>query len=127
MFWRTFILVILGLLNVVLFVRMVWGPTGLIEYRELKHQYAELEKQIAGLDTENLSLSREIRLLQSDSQYMEKVIRQRLHFVRDNEVLYLFGETAKTGREQKPWHWRQQAAASLVRMGKLFLSIFWML
>ena len=102
MFWRTFILVILGLLNVVLFVRMVWGPTGLIEYRELKHQYAELEKQIAGLDTENLSLSREIRLLQSDSQYMEKVIRQRLHFVRDNEVLYLFGETAKTGREQKP-------------------------
>lgn len=102
MFWRTFILVVLGLLNMVLFVRMVWGPTGLIEYRELKQQYAELEKQIAGLDTENLALSREIRLLQSDSQYMEKVIRQRLHFVRDNEVLYLFGETAKTGREQKP-------------------------
>jgi len=102
MFWRTFILVVLGLLNMVLFVRMVWGPTGLIEYRELKHQYAELEKQIAGLDTENLSLSREIRLLQSDNQYMEKVIRQRLHFVRDNEVLYLFGEATKTGREQKP-------------------------
>ena len=102
MFWRTFILVVLGLVNVVLFARMVWGPTGLIEYRELKHQYAELEKQIANLDAENLSLSREIRLLQSDSQYMEKVIRQRLHYVRDNEVLYLFGDMAKTGREQKP-------------------------
>lgn len=102
MFWRTFILVMLGVLNIVLFARMVWGPTGLVEYRELKQQYAELEKQIAGLDAENLSLSREIRLLQSDNQYVEKVIRQRLHFVRDNEVLYLFGETAKTGREQKP-------------------------
>lgn len=102
MFWRTFILVVLGLVNVVLFARMVWGPTGLIEYRELKHQHAELEKQIASLDAENLSLSREIRLLQSDSQYMEKVIRQRLHYVRDNEVLYLFGDVAKPGREQKP-------------------------
>ena len=102
MFWRTFILVVLGLVNVVLFARMVWGPTGLIEYRELKHQYAELEKQIASLDAENLSLSREIRLLQADSQYMEKVIRQRLHYVRDNEVLYLFGDVAKPGREQKP-------------------------
>ena len=36
MFWRTFILVVLGLVNVVFFARMVWGPTGLIEYRELK-------------------------------------------------------------------------------------------
>ena len=102
MFWRTFILVVLGLVNVVFFARMVWGPTGLIEYRELKHQYAELEKQIAGLDAENLSLSREIRLLQSDRQYMEKVIRQRLHYSRDNEVLYLFGDMSKTAGEQKP-------------------------
>ena len=35
MFWRVFILVALGLINVVLFSRMIWGPTGLMEYREL--------------------------------------------------------------------------------------------
>mgnify|MGYP003602047225 FL=1 len=99
MFWRSFILVILGLVNVVLFSRMVWGPTGLLEYRELKKQYSDLEKQIADLDAENMTLSREIRLLQSDNQYVEKVIRQRLHYVRDNEVLYLFDASVKPHRE----------------------------
>ena len=58
MFWRVFILVALGLINVVLFSRMVWGPTGLVEYRELKQQYAALQEQIAGLDAENLTLDR---------------------------------------------------------------------
>ncbi|WP_298032166.1 septum formation initiator family protein [uncultured Desulfovibrio sp.] len=80
-----------------LFTRMVWGPTGLVEYRELKQQYAALQEQITGLDAENLALSREIRLLQSDSQYVEKMIRQSLHYMRDNDVLYLFGNSAKTG------------------------------
>ncbi|MFT4300734.1 MAG: septum formation initiator family protein [Desulfovibrio sp.] len=100
MFWRSFILVVLGLVSVVLFSRMVWGPTGLLEYRELKKQYSDLEKQIADLDAENMALSREIRLLQSDNQYVEKVIRQRLHYVRDNEVLYLFDASVKPHREQ---------------------------
>ena len=99
MFWRSFILVVLGLISIVLFSRTVWGPTGLLEYRELKKQYADLEKQIADLDKENMALSREIRLLQSDNQYVEKVIRQRLHYVRDNEVLYLFDASVKPHRE----------------------------
>ncbi len=68
MFWRSFILVVLGLISIVLFSRTVWGPTGLLEYRELKKQYADLEKQIADLDKENMALSREIRLQQSDNQ-----------------------------------------------------------
>lgn len=97
MFWRVFILIALGLINVVLFSRMIWGPTGLVEYRELKGQYAELEKQLAHINTENLALSQEIRLLQSDNQYVEKMIRQRLHYVRDNEVLYLFGDSREAG------------------------------
>lgn len=97
MFWRVFILVVLALVNVVLFSRMVWGPTGLVEYHQLKRQHADLEKQIVALDAENLALSREIRLLQSDNQYVEKMIRQRLHYVRENEVLYLFRDTAEAG------------------------------
>lgn len=68
-----------------------------MEYRELKQQYAELEKQLADVNTENLALSQEIRLLQSDNQYVEKMIRQRLHYVRDNEVLYLFGDSRDAG------------------------------
>lgn len=100
MLGRTVILSLLGLVNIALFWRMVWGPTGLLEYRDLKKRYAELEQRIAALDAENLAISREIRLLQSDGAYVEKAIRQRLRYVRGNEVLYLFGEAAPQGREQ---------------------------
>ena len=81
---------------------MVWGPTGLLEYRELKRQYADMERRIADLDAGNMAISREIRLLQADNQYVEKVIRQRLHYVRDNEVLYLFDGADRPEQEPKP-------------------------
>ena len=97
MFWRVSILLILGIFNLALFSRMIWGPTGLVEYRDLKRQHAALLTEISTLDAENRALSKDIRLLQSDSQYVEKMIRQRLHYVRENEVLYLFGNSAKTG------------------------------
>lgn len=98
MFWRVFILVALGVLNVVLFYRMVWSPQGLIAYHSLKEQHRGLENRVAELDKTNLLLSREIRLLQADDKYVEKMIRQRLHYVRDNEVLYLFTDSQTAPR-----------------------------
>ena len=95
MFWRVSILLILGIFNLALFGRMIWGPTGLVEYRDLKQQHAALLAEINSLDAQNRALSKDIRLLQSDGQYVEKMIRQRLHYMRDNEVLYLFGSSAQ--------------------------------
>ena len=83
--WKVFILI-----NVVLASRLLWGPQSLVSYRELASQYAELLKERDGFDVVNAGLSREIRLLQSDEKYVEKMIRQRLNFVRSNEILYLF-------------------------------------
>lgn len=90
MFWRTFIILALGIANVVLFYRMIWSPNGILALKELKDRHAEMGARIAELDRRNVELSREIRLLQADDAYMEKMIRRRLHYVRDNEVLYLF-------------------------------------
>ena len=98
MFWRTFIILFLGIANVVLFYRMVWGTNGLMAFKDLKEQHSALETRIAELDKSNLHLSREIRLLQSDNAYVEKMIRQRLHYVRDNEVLYLFTDAQSPSR-----------------------------
>ncbi|MDR3319541.1 MAG: septum formation initiator family protein [Desulfovibrio sp.] len=95
MTWRVFILIALTLINIVLFGRMIWGVTGLLEYSELKNQHSILQKQQNDLDAKNLTLSREIRMLQSDNQYIEKMIHQHLHYVRENEVLYLFDDTVK--------------------------------
>ena len=87
---RVAILISLWTINLVLFFHMVWGEGGIIVYRDLKRTYSTLEQEIASIDSENLALSREIRLLQTDKQYVEKMIRERLHYVRENELLYLF-------------------------------------
>lgn len=61
-----------------------------MQYRDIKRQYQELQRKISDLDAENVSLSRQIRLLESDNKYYEKMIRQRLHYLRSNELLYIF-------------------------------------
>ena len=90
MYIRISILIILLLINIALFVRMVWGPTGLLEYYALKEKYQTLQNQIDDIDTSNVTLSNEIRLLQADNHYVEQVVRQHLHYIKNNELLYLF-------------------------------------
>lgn len=97
MFWKVTIIVALGVLNVALFGRMLWGPTGIMEYRALKQQHGSLKAEIARLDAENMILSRDIRLMQSDPLYVEKMVRQRLHYLRDNEIVYLFAPQTGNG------------------------------
>ena len=86
--WRVIVLVAVWGINLIIFCHMIWGSEGLIAYRELKQKYAAIE-------AENRSLSRDIRLLQTDERYVEKMIRQRLHYVHENEVLYLFGDSSE--------------------------------
>jgi cell division protein FtsB len=78
------------LLNLVLAYNLVWGKSGAIAYMDLRERRDVLENRIAAAGEENLALSREIRLLQSDAKYIEKTIRNRLNFVRGNEILYIF-------------------------------------
>ena len=98
MFWRVSIIIFFALVNVTLLYRMIWGPTGLIEYHNLKRQHSDLQRQIEELDARNLNLSQEIRLLQTDNQFLEKMIRQRLHYVYDNELIYLFDDANTNSR-----------------------------
>ncbi len=87
--------VLLGLvvvLNLFLLGRLLFSDQGLFAYFDLKSRYIELEERIDRLDKRNLELSREIRLLQSDKAYLEKMVRQQMHFVREDEILYMFPE-----------------------------------
>jgi cell division protein FtsB len=90
MFARRIVLVFSLLLNFVLAYNLVWGKSGAIAYMELRERCDTLESRIAAAGEQNLELSREIRLLQSDAKYIEKMIRNRLNFVRGNEILYIF-------------------------------------
>lgn len=89
---KWFFFVLLIVLNFSLVYRLLWGQQSFLAYHELATQYASIEQNIGQIDQENATISQEIRLLQTNDRYMEKMIRHRLNYVRDNEVLYLFDE-----------------------------------
>ena len=62
-----------------------------------QEKQSELSQELAALNEQRASLSREIRLLKTDPDYVEKVIRQRLNYVRKNEILYLFDKNRQEG------------------------------
>ena len=98
--WRFAILALALFLNATLAVRLMWGDQSVSEWRNLKGLQHALSAELAGLDKRRAEISLEIRLLQTDPAYMEKVIRQRLNYVRSDEILYLFDEA---GEENSPW------------------------
>ncbi len=95
------------LLNIVLVYNLIWGERGVIAYKDLRERCSLFEADIRRLGEDNLQLSKEIRLLQSDEKYLEKVIRNRLNFVRENEILYIFPEDAQTESPGAPSHERK--------------------
>lgn len=90
--WKSAILVLALLMNVTLACRLVWGDQSVSAWRDLKGRQAQLTAELQDLNTRRADLSREIRLLQTDDAYVEKMIRQRLNYVRKNEILYLFDD-----------------------------------
>ncbi len=90
MLWRRVVFGGSILLNLTLLYTLIWGAQGLIAYDALKAQYTAVKEQVAELDSRNIALSREIRLLQSDAGYIEKMIRNRMNFVKKDEILYVF-------------------------------------
>ena len=99
-FWRFTILALALFINLTLAVRLLWGDQSVGEWRELKQLQNSLVKQLSELDMRRAGLSQEIRLLQTDTAYVEKVIRQRLNYVRSDEILYLFDSEEE---EINPW------------------------
>lgn len=88
-FFKLGVLSIAILLNIILIVRLVWGAHSLISYRELILQHKSITQELQKYDDIIAGLSHEIQLLYSSPSYMEKMIRQHLSFVKDNEILYL--------------------------------------
>ena len=102
MFWKVFLITAIGVLNAALFYRMVWSPYGLLVYHQLRREHLQLEAQVRELDKQNLALSHEIRLLRSDDSYLEKMIRRRLHYVKDSEILYVFHDAPFSSKAGVP-------------------------
>ena len=90
--WKSAILILALLMNFTLGYRLFVGEQSVMAWRSMKGKQSDLVAELAVLDQHRASLSREIRLLKTDNEYVEKVIRQRLNYVRPNEILYIFDE-----------------------------------
>ncbi len=93
---RVVIFIVFIILNTALAYQTVWGNRGLLEHELIVARVKEAKEKCARIDKENMALSREIRLLKSDRPYIEKMIREKLRYLHDNEILYLFGDDDDT-------------------------------
>lgn len=85
---------ILSLYGVVLAALIVWAGAVFFEtraeYTQLKQTEAEIRRRLADARARLAEQEKILERLKSDPDYVEKVIRKRLHYVKPGEVIYWF-------------------------------------
>ncbi len=78
-----------GVVGLVLFIiAAVFGGHGLMHLQRMRNEQRELEQLAFNLQQQNEQLRQQIRRLQSDDAYIEKLARERLGLVKHDEVIY---------------------------------------
>jgi cell division protein FtsB len=88
MYFR-FILVLLLAVNILLAWAILGGERGIHAYRQQQQILKEVESRLSQVREDNIELSRKVRLLKTNKAYQEHMIRTRLHYVQNNEVIYI--------------------------------------
>lgn len=78
-----------GLLTVWFFLHVMFGPNGMVVYRQKRAEYQDLKKQIEQLQEENDHYTEQIKALQTNPKTVEKEAREQLHYARPGEVVYV--------------------------------------
>ncbi len=78
---------------------LLFGDQSIGAWQQAKERVQSLKIDLQNIDNKNAQLSHEIRLLQSDSSYLEKIIRQQLNYVKGDEIIYIFEQ------EQQDSYW----------------------
>ena len=80
----------------VLVLWIVFAPgRGILDLSRARRELQGVQAENERLKNENRALQEEIDRLQNDPAYLEKKARQEYGMLKDNEVLYLFGEKKK--------------------------------
>ena len=69
----------------------VFGSGGLVQLRRLQAQQAQLEATAFTLAEHNARQRTHLQRLDSDDVYLEKVVRERLGWVKPGELVYRVG------------------------------------
>jgi cell division protein FtsB len=72
-----------------LFVHVMFGANGMVVFRQKRAEYKSLQTEIDALQKENNGYSKQINSLQTDPKTIEKEAREKLHYTRVGEVVYV--------------------------------------
>jgi len=90
MLWKKLILAFLLALNLLLAFHLFSGEQGVFAYFELKRRSAALQADLAAAERRGQLLSSEIRHLKGDRSQVADMVRIRMNYLKDGEVLYIF-------------------------------------
>ena len=77
------------LLTAWFFLHVMFGPNGMVVYRQKRAEYHALQKENGDLQKEYDAYQQRIKSLQSDPKTIEKEAREQLHYARPGEVIYV--------------------------------------
>ena len=89
-------------LNLVLIYAIVFSSNGLSGYRKQNQQVKELEKKVLSLKIENQKLFEMVQSLKASSKAQEKLVRQELGWVRENEIILESADKENESGEKAP-------------------------
>ena len=79
----------------------MFGPNGLVVYRQKRAEMKTLQGEVDRLQKENAQYAERIQQLKSDPAAIEKEAREQLHYTRKGEVIFVAPEPPQkppTGR-----------------------------
>jgi cell division protein FtsB len=72
-----------------LFFHVMFGANGMVVYQQKHAEFQDLQREIDSLQKENDHHNEEIKALQTDPKTIEKEAREKLHYARPGEVVYV--------------------------------------
>ena len=87
-------------LNFILIYAIVFSSNGLPGYRKQNQQVKELEQKVLKLKVENQKLFEMVQSLKVSPRAQEKLVRQELGWVRENEIILESGNKENEGGEK---------------------------
>ena len=96
------LVVILAALNVLLLYVIFSSSQGLYGLHVQREQVKELENKFRTLEKENRRLFNKIQSLKQDSRAQERIVRQQLGWVRDNEIMIEYANPNPRNGVQPP-------------------------
>lgn len=89
MFSRIIFFTVISGIIIILFFKLL-GENGLQAYFLLVQEAEEAQSIIESVNQKEVALSKEIRLLRSNKDYIREQVKIRLHYLYPNEILYTF-------------------------------------